>query len=397
MAGQFTINGTAWGTDVNPLTDRIRLVSNTEQNLRLNPADGTLTGTDSALNPGNVVAAAYSNNFVGATTTTLYDIDSAAGTLKTQNPPDSGTLVTVGSLGLGTNLNEAIGFDIAGENGIAYATITTGGISRLYTVNLATGAATLVGQIGIGTTPFLGLTATPKTVAFDSAVATVGEGGTATLTVSRQGIATGSATVEYATSSGGASSGQDFEPASGTLSWASGESTSKPIAVAIKDDADPEGAETFTVTLSNPSAGTTIAPPASATVTIDASDQPPLVPPLGDLSKPVLSTSAKTPQRLRRVLKRGAAFTATTDEACLLTVDLRLSKRLAKRLKLRRRIGRKLAVLPAGSRALRVRPTRRAARKLRPLRRVSVTLAASCMDAAGNRGVANGRKLTLRR
>ena len=36
-AGQFTLNGTAWGTDVNPLADRIRLVSNTEQNLRLNP------------------------------------------------------------------------------------------------------------------------------------------------------------------------------------------------------------------------------------------------------------------------------------------------------------------------------------------------------------------------
>jgi hypothetical protein len=50
-AGQFTLNGTAWGTDVNPLADRIRSVSNTEQNLRLNPADGTLSGTDSALNP----------------------------------------------------------------------------------------------------------------------------------------------------------------------------------------------------------------------------------------------------------------------------------------------------------------------------------------------------------
>jgi hypothetical protein len=397
-AGQFTLNGTAWGTDVNPLTDRIRSVSNTEQNLRLNPADGTLSGTDSALNPaGNVVAAAYSNNFVGATATTLYDIDSAAGSLKTQNPPDSGTLVTVGSLGLGTNLNEAIGFDIAGENGIAYAAITTGAISRLYTVNLATGAATLQssngGAIGTGTTPFVGLTAAPKTVAFDSARAAVGEGGTATLTVSRQGLPTGSATVEYATSPGSAASGQDFEPASGTLSWANGESTSKPIAVAIKDDADAEGAETFTVTLSNPSAGTTIAPPATATVTIDASDQPPP----GDVSKPVLSTSAKTPQRLRRVLKRGVAFRATTNEACLFTADLRLAKRLAKRLKLPRRIGRKLAVLPAGSRALRVKPTRRAARRLRPLRRAGVTLAASCVDAAGNRGVANRRKLTLRR
>ena len=367
-AGQFTLNGTAFGTDVDPVSDRIRSVSNTEQNLRLNPIDGTLSGTDTALNPaGNVVAAAYSNNFPGATTTTLYDIDSAAGTLVTQNPPNSGTLATVGSLGLGTNLNEAIGFDIAGENGIAYATITTGGISRLYSVNLTTGAATLQssngGAIGSGTTPFLGVTAAPKTVGFDSAGAAADEGGTATLTVYRRGLAAGALTVDYATSSGTASSGQDFEPASGTLSWANGDSTSKPIAVAIKDDADPEGAETLNVTLSNPTAGTTIAPPATATVTIGASDQPEQQPgpPLTGLG-PVLSASAKTPQRLRAVLKRGAAFTATTSEACLLTADLRLGKRLAKRLKLPQRIARKLAVLPAGSHSLRVKPTRRAAR-----------------------------------
>jgi len=64
---------------------------------------------------------------------------------------------------LSTNLNQAIGFDISGLTGTAYASITTGGISRLYTINLTTGAATLassnVGAIGSGTTPFLGLTA----------------------------------------------------------------------------------------------------------------------------------------------------------------------------------------------------------------------------------------------
>jgi len=401
-ASQFTLNGTAFGTDVSPVSDRIRSVSNTEQNLRLNPIDGTLSGTDTALNPaGNVVAAAYSNNFVGATETTLFDIDSASGTLQIQNPPNGGTLTLVGPLGLGTNLNEAIGFDIAGENGVAYATITQGGVSRLYSVNLTTGAATLQtsngGSIGTGTTAFLGVTATPKTVLFDSAGAAAGEGGTATLTVSRRGPATGAVTVDYATSSGSASSGQDFEPASGTLSWANGDSTPKPIVVAIKDDAEPEGSETFDVTLSNPSAGTTVTPPAAATVTIGANDQPPPPPPLVDLAKPVLSTSAKTPQRLGRVLKRGAAFKITTSEACLLTADLRLAKRLAKRLKLPRRIARKRAVLAAGTRALRVRPTRRAARKLRRLRRVGVTLAVSCVDAAGNRGVVKGRKLTLKR
>jgi hypothetical protein len=265
-------------------------------------------------------------------------------------------------------------------------------------VNLATGAVTLSssngGAIGTGTTPFLGVTATPKTVGFDSAAAAAAEGGTVTLNVSRRGPAT-ALTVDYATAPESADAAQDFEPASGTLSWAAGDTTSKPIAVAVKDDADAEGAETFTVTLSNPSAGTTIAPPATATVTIDASDQP--LPPPPDLTKPVISTSAKSPQRLRRVLKRGAAFRATTNEGCRLTVDLRLARRLAKRLKLPRRIGRKHAVLAAGSRTLRVKPTRKAARKLRRLRRVGVTLQASCTDAAGNRGVAARRKLTLRR
>jgi Domain of unknown function (DUF4394) len=164
-AGAFTLNGTAFGTDFNPVPDRIRQVSNTEQSLRLNPNDGSLTATDTALNPaGNIVGVAYSNNFPGAPSTTLYAIDSAAGTLAMIGglngtpSPNGGAVTTVGSLGLGTNLNESIGFDISGS-GTPFATITTGGQSRLYTVNLATGAATLVGTIGTGTTPFLGVAA----------------------------------------------------------------------------------------------------------------------------------------------------------------------------------------------------------------------------------------------
>jgi Domain of unknown function (DUF4394) len=159
--GSFALNGTAFGTDFNPVPDRIRQVSNTEQNLRLNPDTGGLAATDTALNPaGNVVGVAYANNFAGATTTTLYAVDSAAGTLGiVSNPNGGGPITTVGSLGLGTNLNESIGFDISGASGIGFATITTGGVSRLYTVNLATGSATPQGSIGTGTTPYLGLAA----------------------------------------------------------------------------------------------------------------------------------------------------------------------------------------------------------------------------------------------
>ena len=62
--GNFTLSGTRFGLDFNPIPDRIRLVSDAEQSLRINPNDGTLGGTDTALSPaGSVVAAAYDRNF----------------------------------------------------------------------------------------------------------------------------------------------------------------------------------------------------------------------------------------------------------------------------------------------------------------------------------------------
>lgn len=160
-AGAFTLNGTSFGIDFNPTVDRIRLVSDNEQNLRINPNDGSLTATDGALNPaGNVVAVAYSNNFVGAGSTTLYSIDSASGNLGIISVPNSGGPInTVGSLGLGANLSSGIGFDISGRTGTAYAALVTGGLSRLYSINLATGASSLIGTIGNGTVNYTGLAA----------------------------------------------------------------------------------------------------------------------------------------------------------------------------------------------------------------------------------------------
>jgi len=166
-AGTFTLNGTAFGVDFNPVADRLRVVGNTGQNLRLNPDTGALAATDTAINPAGVVAAgvAYSANGVGAGTTTLYLLDSAAGTLSTLGgvggtpSPNGGAVTTVGSLGLGTSLDPRAGFDITGAPDTAYATLLTGGTDKLYRINLATGAATLVGTIGTGTTVYSGLTA----------------------------------------------------------------------------------------------------------------------------------------------------------------------------------------------------------------------------------------------
>jgi hypothetical protein len=149
-AGQFTLSGTFFGFDVNPVPDRIRVISDTGQNLRLNPDTGALAATDVAINGGTttLMGSAYSNNFAGALTTTLYGIDANSDALFTSTNPNGGVYALVGSLGLNAFAN--VGFDI-GSDGIAFAALqplTTGvGAAGLYTVNLGTGAATLVGQI----------------------------------------------------------------------------------------------------------------------------------------------------------------------------------------------------------------------------------------------------------
>jgi Tol biopolymer transport system component len=151
------LSGTSFGVDFNPVPDRLRIVSDADQNLRVNVAtgeavvDGTLAYASGDANAGqnpNAVGAAYTNNFAGATSTTLYVIDSNRDILATQNPPNAGTLNTVGPLGVDTSA--VVGFDITNPGGAALAVLTVGGASRLYTINLATGAATLVGNVGGG-------------------------------------------------------------------------------------------------------------------------------------------------------------------------------------------------------------------------------------------------------
>ncbi|HEX8460576.1 MAG TPA: DUF4394 domain-containing protein, partial [Segetibacter sp.] len=133
------ITGTDFGFDFNPTVDRIRIVSNTGLNLRVNPNDGLITATDMPLNPGtpSITAAAYTNNFAGAATTVLYDIDTNTDQLFRQEPPNNGTLISVGALGI--NATSANGFDIGSTSGTAYAILTVGSSAGIYTVNLQTG------------------------------------------------------------------------------------------------------------------------------------------------------------------------------------------------------------------------------------------------------------------
>lgn len=138
----LTAGTTAAGFDFNPTVDRIRMVTNLGQNLRLHPTDGTIVNADLAINPATTIlsAAAYTNSYAGAATTTLYVLNSMR--LYKQDPPNNGTLTDIGGLGL--TADNTNGFDIGGTSNIAYAMLTAGGATRLYTINTATGAATAV-------------------------------------------------------------------------------------------------------------------------------------------------------------------------------------------------------------------------------------------------------------
>ncbi len=143
-SGAFTpaLSGTSFGFDFNPTVDRIRVVSNTGQNLRLHPTTGVVAANDPALNPGmpSVDAAGYTNSFAGSTATTLYDVDFATDKLYIQNPANAGTLTEVGSLGI--NVEAGNGFDLGGRSNKAWGIFTVGSSAALYTVNLSNGMAT---------------------------------------------------------------------------------------------------------------------------------------------------------------------------------------------------------------------------------------------------------------
>jgi hypothetical protein len=150
--------GTSFGFDFNPTTDRIRVTSDLDQNLRLNPATAAAI-VDGTLNPSDVaiVGSAYTNSFAGSATTSLYGIDRLTGQLMISTNPNAGTMASVGSLGV--SFSDLVGFDIAWPGNTAYASFTpaTGGGSSLYTINLTTGAATLIGTIGNGNQVIRGL------------------------------------------------------------------------------------------------------------------------------------------------------------------------------------------------------------------------------------------------
>lgn len=165
------VSGNFFGVDFNPTVDRLRIVSDTGQNLRVNVdtgaalVDGALqfaAGDANAGTPPQVVAAAYTNNSNGAVSTTLYTLDLSTQSLLTQAPPNNGTLNTVAALS--SILFPEAAFDISGMTGMAYAILNG---FELASINLTTGEATSLGAINtpgniIGLSAPINITAVPE-------------------------------------------------------------------------------------------------------------------------------------------------------------------------------------------------------------------------------------------
>ncbi|MDY6944724.1 MAG: DUF4394 domain-containing protein [Pseudomonadota bacterium] len=170
-----------YGFDFNPTVDRIRVVTGSGLNLRVNPNNGFAvdsngnaadgTNPDGSINgqpagSTGVTAAAYTNSFGQSLTggvTTQYAIDSVSNTLFIQNPPNNGTLTAPMPITVNGNpldFVEANGFDIpatvrvttsaAPATGSGFAALTVGTTTRLYSIDLSNGRAMDMGVLPSG-------------------------------------------------------------------------------------------------------------------------------------------------------------------------------------------------------------------------------------------------------
>jgi hypothetical protein len=167
--GRLTValSGSSFGVDFNPAANRLRVVSDTGQNLRHNLDDATatipplagMTMTDGNLTvpPATtpvmgVAGAAYTNNDLDPNTaTTLFDLDTAADQVVVQSPANAGALAPTGKLQV--DAGPVAGFDIYSRNAFGatrgnhgFASISVLGRYGFYQVDLLTGRAGRIGS-----------------------------------------------------------------------------------------------------------------------------------------------------------------------------------------------------------------------------------------------------------
>lgn len=272
---------TAWDVDFDAASDQLRLVTDSDLNVRFDPDTGAVAGTGSNVSPpGQHVEAIAFDERVPGRLTTLRGIV-ATGELVSLGQgrgPDDATLATFATSGLvATPGSTRMGydyapFDPANPNAhIAFITLSTPlGTGALYRFgpNLGISAVDFVGELGASLRAFALLPATTAQFTANAYAATAGD--RVTVTVTRGGPASSTASVAYATTGGTAVAGSDYVSTAGRLTFAPGE-TSKTFAVSVLPGATGTHDKTVDVALSDPSAPLQLGPAATAVLTIRGS------------------------------------------------------------------------------------------------------------------------------
>ena len=163
----FTLTGntsTRISIDFNPVPNALRVVTGSAQSYRINAGTGAVIAQDTSIAGTPLISGvAYTNNVVGAATTTLYAYNFLTDQLATIGgiggapSPNGGTFNIIGGSGVVTG-NAGGGLDISGATGDAFyagdTTADTDSNSEFFRVNLATGAFTLIGAFNVALIDF---------------------------------------------------------------------------------------------------------------------------------------------------------------------------------------------------------------------------------------------------
>jgi hypothetical protein len=368
---------TAWDVDFDPATDQLRLVTDSDLNMRIDPDTAAAT-IARAISPSfaEIGAIAYDEEAPGRIAALLGFEDSSRELVRIDG--DDGGIAIYGVTDLPALApGMRVGYDYtpfdpatpsAQQGFVTVSTVV--GTGGLYRVGAQPGVRALepVGELGASLRAFALLPTT--TVQFGADTFATSERDRATITVVRSGPISSTASVAYTTVGGSATAGVDYVPASGVLTFAPGQSSAT-FELAPLADARTEADETVQLSLSSPSAGLALGPRSAVALTLHDAP-PPAATPL---------TLSGLPQRigLRRLLRRGVRVTVAAG-APLHALEVSLVAR-ARRAQISRSGALVLAdrrlgtLLRSGARTIRLKPRRRLVGQPRhPLRlRVVVT------------------------
>jgi uncharacterized delta-60 repeat protein len=261
----------------NPLPGGNRTViftlTNAVNTFVFSPSNATLTINDTVVAPGQLCFSATNyaaNEGDGSATITVVRTNGTSGSVSVAYNTVAGTalpgvnyITTSGTLTFNDgNTTKTFAVPLVDNN------LVQGTVILSVILSNPTGGATLIAP----TNSTLSISDNDVGFNFVNATNYISETNTyASIQVQCIGNPAGSVHVDYATTNGTATNGVNYTAVAGTLTFTSGE-TLQAILVPLIDDTNVTGDLTFTVNLSNPSAGTRLAVPSNSVVVVQDAD-----------------------------------------------------------------------------------------------------------------------------